>query len=391
MAGGPLAEEYTSVGNESKMISHLELKNYRSFKEYRLSGLRRINLLVGKNNSGKTSILEAVNLLANSGDPRVLSRIARQRGELMFDPDERDLRNRPSYVDLSHFFYGHEFGEESIFSMGADGNLGNLEVYVVSLETLGEEGQKLLFEDALPRTAFGLAIRVGRDGQQSLRTGPAIPVSEEGALSLDQPLRFYRMFRTRPDDGAIQFVSQDSLERASMAEMWDKVVTESKEPDVVDAMKILDNRINSVAFLSGERTYRFESRGGILLGFEGSQRRLPLGSNGEGMRRLLALALSLVKTQNGILLIDEIDTGLHYSVMGDMWRLVAQTAQRYNIQVFATTHSFDCVRGLDWLCRKYPDLGAEVSLQKIEPELPIAVSLDAEQIKISVEQDIEVR
>jgi predicted ATP-dependent endonuclease of OLD family len=106
---------------------------------------------------------------------------------------------------------------------------------------------------------------------------------------------------------------------------------------------------------------------------------------------MLALALALAKTQNGILLVDEIDTRLHYSVMGDMWRLVAETARRYNIQVFATTHSFDCVRGLDWLCRKYPELGAEVSIQKIEPELPMAVALDAEQIKISVEQDIEVR
>jgi len=176
-----------------------------------------------------------------------------------------------------------------------------------------------------------------------------------------------------------------------MSEMWDKVATEGKEQDVVGAMKILDESLNSIVFLSGDRAYRFESRGGILLGFEGMQGRLPLGSYGEGMRRLLALTLSLAKTQNGILLVDEIDTGLHYSIMGDMWRLVAQTAKRYNIQVFATTHSSDCVRGLDWLCRNYPELGEEVSLQKIEPELPTAVTLDAEQIKISFEQDIEVR
>ena len=176
-----------------------------------------------------------------------------------------------------------------------------------------------------------------------------------------------------------------------MSAMWDNVVTEGQEQDVVGAMKILESKLNSIIFLSGDRPYRYEGRGGILAGFEGMQGRLPLGSLGEGMRRLLALSLSLARTKNGILLIDEIDTGLHYSIMGDMWLLVAQTAMRYDIQVLATTHSLDCIRGLDWLCRHHPELAKEVSLQKIEPELPMSVALDAAQIKISVEQDIEVR
>ena len=77
--------------------------------------------------------------------------------------------------------------------------------------------------------------------------------------------------------------------------------------------------------------------------------------------------------------------------MGDMWLLVAEAAKRYNIQVFLTTHSFDCVRGLDRLCRHHPELGKDVSLQKIENDLDEAVSLNAEQIKIAVEQDLEVR
>ena len=109
------------------------------------------------------------------------------------------------------------------------------------------------------------------------------------------------------------------------------------------------------------------------------------------MRRLLALALSLVRTKGGILLIDEIDTGLHYSIMGDLWLFIIQAAQRYGVQVFATTHSWDCVRGLAWLCDNYPDLGAEVSLQKIEPRLAESVAHDAEQILIAADLGIEVR
>ena len=95
--------------------------------------------------------------------------------------------------------------------------------------------------------------------------------------------------------------------------------------------------------------------------------------------------------KNGVLLIDEVDTGLHYSIMGDMWLLVVEAARQNNIQVFLTTHSLDCVRGLAWLCRNHPELGEEVSLQKIEANLNESVSLNADEIQIAVDQDLEVR
>jgi predicted ATP-dependent endonuclease of OLD family len=70
---------------------------------------------------------------------------------------------------------------------------------------------------------------------------------------------------------------------------------------------------------------------------------IPLGSMGDGMRRILTLAMCAVNVENGFLLIDEIDTGLYYEVQADMWRLILETAQRLDVQVFATTHSWDCV------------------------------------------------
>ena len=109
------------------------------------------------------------------------------------------------------------------------------------------------------------------------------------------------------------------------------------------------------------------------------------------MRRLLALSLSLVRTDGGFLLIDEIDTGLHVSVMEEMWKLVVSTAQRSNVQVFATTHSYDCIRGLADFVESSPSLASEISVQKIENTLAEAVNLDAEQVRIVVWQDLEVR
>ena len=216
--------------------------------------------------------------------------------------------------------------------------------------------------------------------------------SGEGVIDPDQDS--YRLVQrtTRTDESvAVQLVTQDSLERYSMSDMWNRAITDGREQDVVEAMRTLEPKLNNIFFLTGEREARYGERGGILVEFQGTSKRYPLGSCGEGMRQLLALSLSLVRTQGGILLVDEIDTGLHYSTLGDMWLLVVKTAMQRNIQVFATTHSSDCFKGLAWLCENYPELRNEVSLQKIDRNLNEAVGLDGEQIRIADSEDIEVR
>ncbi len=74
----------------------------------------------------------------------------------------------------------------------------------------------------------------------------------------------------------------------------------------------------------------------------GVKSRIPIGSLGDGIWRMLGLILVLVRSQDGVVLIDEIDTGLHFTVLSNMWKLVYETAKRLNVQVFATTHSNDC-------------------------------------------------
>ncbi len=66
-------------------------------------------------------------------------------------------------------------------------------------------------------------------------------------------------------------------------------------------------------------------------------------------------------------------------------------AVKSNVQIFASTHSLDCVRGLAWLCENEIELRNEVSLQKIDVNLDEAVALDADKIVIAAEQGIEVR
>jgi ABC-type transport system involved in cytochrome c biogenesis ATPase subunit len=351
---------------------------------------RGVNLLVGKNNCGKTSLLEAVHLLATQGEPAVLQRIALRRGEVVFlNPEQDELqRHRNVFADVTHFFHGHDFGPGSRFSLCSDGAPGRLDVDVAQAES-EFDGQTRFFEGAEDIPVFSLRIRSQRS--PSGRDLLTVPVAETGALAIEAFYRFRRPANPAEGlPGGVHFLNVESLNSDTLGAAWDKVLAEKREQEVAQAMQILEPALEDIVFQTGNQTTRFSAPGNVLIGLKGASRRVPLGSLGDGMRRLLALSLALIRCERGILLIDEIDTGLHYSVMGDMWRLVIEAA-RNDIQVFATTHSLDCLRGLSWLCETHPELAREVSVQKIEPALDESVALDAEQIQVACEQEIEVR
>ena len=361
------------------MFASLEIHGYRRFGHYRVAGLSRVNLLVGHNNCGKTSILEAVHLLASGTAPQVLGQIAQRRGELFAARRARHGYSVETTLTptCAHFFHGHDLATESEFMI--TGNDGRRSTHVVVCRELPQEKAEAW------RTGPSLRVtnKPLKPAQQLV-----IPITEEGALLGELGGGGRNGSKNEPP---VVFIAPDSLMPTSMGDMWNEIVHNRRESEVIDAMRILEPDLEDIFFLSGEAAYASGGPTGVLAAFHGEQRRVPLGSLGEGMRRMLAIALALIHARGGLLLIDEIDAGLHYSVMGDMWRLVVEAAQRSDVQVFATTHSLDCVRGLAWLCDNYPALAEDVSLQKIEPTLEESVAFGAGELMVAVEQEIEVR
>ncbi len=369
------------------MLEALKLDRYGGFESYQLADLARVNLLVGKNNCGKTTILEAIELLVSGGRVSALHDSAVRRSEI----DEDDIS---SYgVEVSHVFYGHRCEVGASFELSSPGDLrlkGELKAFDDKTVPFADIGHGTAFRrpamanlgpvrsDVEPSTKFWLSLATV--GQPPI----VLPIAENGAI-LD---RFGGHSPSDRSTGkAVRFLSLDA---SSMVDAWNDILTEGREADVVDAMRILMPEIDSIHFLVG----RQGGLGGlskILVGQRNAKQRLPIGSFGDGMRRLLAIGLALASTKDRCLLIDEIDSGLHWTVMEDMWRLVVGAAQSSNVQVFATTHSFDCVKGLGTLIRSRPDLANHVAVQKVHRSLNQAVCVPGEDIAIAVEDDIEVR
>ncbi|HEY4329851.1 MAG TPA: AAA family ATPase [Phycisphaerae bacterium] len=364
------------------MLSKVEIKNYRGFPSYRMEGLAQVNLLVGKNNSGKTSLLEAVQFLASGGDPGTLDEAAQRRGELISpQPDRSPL------VEVSHFFNGHGLRIDSSFSVSGDNGHRPVTVKILSSrkhESGDAEGERQRFSGAV------LKVEGGRVGEKDDRV---FRLTREGGVDLEVPSRSRRLGVPNLFDGPpVRFISTDSLSIPRLAAMWDEITLNGLEGEVSKALQVLEENVQSVHMLSGMSAFGYYgSRGGAVVGLKGSKQRIPLGSMGDGMRRMLSLATSLACTSHGALFADEIDTGLHYSIMSDMWKLVVDRAVTSHVQVFATTHSWDCIEGLSLLCQRERQWIDKVAIHTIDRSLEHSVAFKGESIVRMAKHQIDPR
>ena len=121
------------------------------------------------------------------------------------------------------------------------------------------------------------------------------------------------------------------------------------------------------------------------------QTRVPIAGFGDGLHRALLLACALVRCRKGVLLIDEIDDGLHYSLLPKLWRFLVEGARELDVQVFATTHSKDCLEAIDLLYREQPEVALDISVHRLEAGRTDTVDLGAKDVSVVLMSDQEVR
>jgi len=185
------------------------------------------------------------------------------------------------------------------------------------------------------------------------------------------------------------FISTDSLNGAELTRLWDRVQLTPQEALVLSALQFIDPEIQQIRSMGAARLTG--DRGGFIIKRSDYRFPFPLGSLGDGAWRMLAMAIVLTQCTNGVLLIDEIDTGLHYTVMADMWKLIYNAAKQFNVQVFATTHSYDCVHSLATICQSEVTENSQVTIQRIESSRQRAIPFTEAEIKVAADRQIEVR
>ena len=369
------------------MYSSIRIDGYRGLDSFRMERLGRVNLLVGTNNSGKTSILEYIELLRSAGNPHVLSSIIGRRGEWGY-ANEGDARTsigpRPEPLDVSHLFLNHELRgairieAESGGDAAAAGWNDKVTVHVEDLSNSKLDEP----DDAMSDENEGFALHLKwSDPQDDYRT----LVTDDGLL-----LRLRRPMRMRNGASqAVQFVRTSGMTAADVVRTYSKFKFTEKDEATKRALRIVEPAVEDVAPIADERRLMCrDAPGGVVLKLRGITGQVPIGSMGDGTWRMLGLALSLANASGGVLLVDEIDTGLHYTVMDDMWRMIAEQAAALSVQVFATTHSRDCYESLGAVVEC--DVG-DATIQRIDRSRGKAVSITNQAIVAAAERNVEVR
>ncbi len=356
------------------MLRSLTLENFRRFKRFEIEGLGRVNLLVGRNNCGKTSVLEAVQLLAARDQPSLVLDSLVRRGECLLRDGDSNHE-----TDVSRLFRGHRLAPRETFRIRAE-NEGTAEWVEAEITTAAAQ-------DDGPSTTNDHYETLILDIRWSNAGHLPIPLSPRGGALASQLQSLRPRSSTKPRP--IWLIDPAALSASDVFSLLGKVVLTDKENVIIEALRIVDPSIERIA--PAPAAARHYSKGMIFARRKDLEDRIPVASLGDGVWRMLGLALALTQATEGILLVDEIDTGFHHTIIADVWRLVCQTAARLDVQVFATTHSSDCWTGLASAAYAESEPFSEVSIHRLELDQAKAVTFSRKQMIIAAKRHIEVR
>jgi hypothetical protein len=352
------------------LLESLEIRNFRLFRHLQIERLGRVNLFVGKNNVGKTALLEALWLYIHRGVPPVIWDLIEARHEghrPSRDSKTSALVNSERLLALRHLFYGRK----------------DIRKPLSRIEMRSGDG-------ALDDITIGLEWSPTSDPLGSVPLLLVFPQSgASGGYPLDQD------YQLRPASEMLQltksvFIPASGMSEEQIANLWDRITLTDHERAVLEALRIIAPDVQGVNLRGGEN-------GQERLPFvkvSGFDEPIPLHSLGEGMPRLFGIILALVNAKDGILLVDEIERGFHYSVQPSLWRLVFETAQSLNVQVFATTHSWDSIEAFQQAAQENEqEEGVLISLRRRrdDPEQVVAVLYDEDELGIATRDQLEVR
>ncbi len=363
-------------------LANVTLKGFRTFRELRVRGLGRVNLITGKNNTGKSSLLEGIRILATGGAMDELRDILRDREEYAAGPDAGLAGSRDDNLQVAGLFHGFpDVAEQSKpLAISTDGRFHPREVtiHVSWFSRERDENGNLTFNEHGPNDPEGAASIV-------IITPDGIRIHEIENLRTN--LNFQRSGRQKDGLGCVVIGARSGESTAEMGTFWDRVALSDDEQDVVEALRIIDPHIARVTMVGGNGSGR---RRTAFVRTDNLPQPVPLRLFGDGMNRLFAMILGLLNARGRLMLIDEFENGLHHTVQLQAWRIIFRLAGKLDTQVFATTHSWDAIEAFQKAAAEHPNAGVLLRLARKGDGIVPTVFAERE-VAVAARERIEVR
>lgn len=297
----------------SSYFYDIEICNFRGIDHLKIDGLASLNVIVGANNVGKTSILEAIFMLSGMSNPWVPTRANNLRQAQFATID-----------GMRYMFHNLDFANRPLLKASVEGGVRRLTFGAVLANSTDSSSSLSYAHSLIKQIDFDFGVDGGDD----------YPYHSSLFMGNDNTMQ-QAIDKAYHENLNCLFLSADKGDGNAMANFATLVRRNGKQ-QVIDALKNFDPSIESVEALPD----------GLYIKVGGVQELLPISMAGDGVRRMINIVSTIANEDNNMVLIDELDNGLHYSAHVKMWRAILGFTLSHNVQLFVTTHNLDCLQGL---------------------------------------------
>ena len=306
------------------MLKSIIIKNFRGFQNVDCNNLSLINLVVGKNNVGKTAFLEALFLFFGRQNPGLAMQIHASRGLGAVKIGSGSVIESP----WNSIFYNfdvttpikitcHDEHDTLALHISLNTSLDKNDIS----DTYSQSDRILKIKDSGFVHVLNFISSDEKEPYQLLLTNHGMRVNKIG---ISKTIAYY-------------LHSCGIFESKERAELFTSIDATGRTNEIVEALQYIEPRLKrlSIGIIADEP---------IILGDIGATRLIPISLMGDGTVRLFDLLIRIMNAKNGAVLIDEIENGIHYSIQEKIWKVLGTCAKKYNVQIFASTHSLECIR-----------------------------------------------
>jgi hypothetical protein len=346
------------------MITSLKLENFRAFTELKVAPLKRINLFAGANNTGKTGVLEALYLLFYGNSDQIRQLPSAFRSCLSLTPQQNGSD------DVVTFWQALFFDRQTEIPVTIEVETESRTFSYCKIETgpngeiVGRHGE---------RDAWGTIVPVDPSTPHSFMIGP---IGNVGA------------YWPKPFTSNIIVISTQPEHPTRDAEFFNQVtLQEGGEEKLLHLLREIDPRLQKLRYAKPPGT----SQPLVYASFVGVKNAVSVTQTGQGFSKLFSLYSQILTSKAKVLLIDEIENGLYYETMPQIWKGIAALAASENIQVFATTHSRECLIAAHETMKTQPSYDFALHrLQRVNGNIE-AVTHDQGMLEVALKTGLEVR
>ncbi|SLM30426.1 conserved hypothetical protein [Desulfamplus magnetovallimortis] len=313
------------------MITSFSIKGFKQFTNIRLDNLKPLTLIGGKNNTGKTTILEAFFMFYDRANPEVTMRHLSWRGVGSITLNSASL--------WSPIFNGYDM--VNAIEMEVDENKTKEKLCIKH----NKEFQKSMFGLTSPKgTSLKIDTSQQAIGAESLEFIYYINNKKVGEAHLTLEgarLGMHVKNISMPPSLKKSIYIASGAQRNPMedAARFGELDIHGQTDNITEILKIIEPNLKSLTTIAkGDHAF--------IYGDIGLSRKIPVSHMGEGTAKLLSIILAIATNENGIVLIDEIENGWHYSLLPDILKAIHEVSKKYNCQIFATTHSYEIKQSL---------------------------------------------